>query len=89
MPALKQIAQGWFLFIKASPGNRVRMQRRLDICDTCPSKVQTTGTGRILTNAIGNNPENTFSCNECHCPLGALASVPQPACKLGKWNHIK
>ncbi len=61
------------------------MRTRLDICETCPSKVEVSITGQVLTMSL-NLPENLFKCNECSCPLGAKTSAPKETCPLKKWG---
>lgn len=85
---LVKIAQGWYQFKKGAPEVRQRMLRRLQVCDACPNKVQADGAGQVLSLVLGNSPENFFSCKLCGCPLGALASLAKPECRLGSWNQL-
>lgn len=61
------------------------MKNRLSVCDVCPSKVEVSALGQILSKAL-NLPDSAFMCKECHCPLGAKTSATREKCPLGKWD---
>ncbi len=85
MSKLKDIAIGWYHF--ATSNNKVRyvMQQRLEICDTCPNKVQVSPIGAVIME-LTNDKNNTFKCSLCNCPLAAMAAHPVPQCQANKWD---
>lgn len=85
MDKLTDIARGWYEFANARPYIKELMNKRLEICDTCPNKKQMDGFGKFIVQLI-NDSANTFKCGECGCPLSALCSNPNSKCKLGKWK---
>jgi hypothetical protein len=82
LKTLRQIAEGWANL--AADRNKELALSRLEICDSCPSKVQMSPVGTILITAL-NSEASVYHCGECGCPLEALSRVQDGECKLGKW----
>lgn len=85
---LVHIAEGWAKYLEGTAGTQALMKKRLVICDSCPNKVQVSPVGKVFFGLLSNDGNNLFKCNLCQCPLGALASLPTPGCKDGRWNNI-
>ena len=85
MSSLSNIATGWYNYINASSYIKGLMNSRLDICDSCPSKVQLSAVGQMIVKGI-NKEGNLFKCKECSCPLAAKTANPKEKCPLHKWS---
>ena len=78
-------ALGW-----ATEAQKERSARRLEICNACPNKVQTSPTGEILINTVTNGEGNLYHCGLCGCPLFALSmSEFNESCKGGYWSDVR
>ena len=84
MSSLKVIAEAWYNYVKATPEVKEMIRKRLDVCDTCPNKVQISPVGVKIMKAL-NDVNNTFKCGLCNCLLSAMAAHPVPQCKANKW----
>jgi len=84
MSSLTEIAKAWYSFIQQTPEIQELAQRRLAICDLCPSKVQIGSTGQLILNAINEN-SSMYKCGECHCPLAGKTAGEHSRCPLNKW----
>lgn len=84
--ALIQIARSWFAFLKGNPYTRSMMQKRLNICDTCEHKVQISAAGQVVMNILSNDPDATYQCGKCGCPLMSKTAETLNECPLGKWK---
>lgn len=82
---LKVIVKAWYHYLNATPEIQETMKRRLEICNTCPDKVQYSPAGQVIMN-LTNDINNTFKCGLCDCPLGAMSAHPIPQCKANKWT---
>lgn len=80
---LVAIASSWYEFAKGDPETKNRMSRRLEICDSCPNKVQMDSFGKKIMSNI-NHPDAIYKCGKCSCPLVALASGKNNSCEF--WN---
>jgi hypothetical protein len=81
---LISIAKGWYNFINGTEEVKSLMQLRLNICDTCPDKVQLTTAGQKLIQAV-NKEGSIYKCRLCTCPLAAKTNSPDEGCPAGKW----
>lgn len=66
----KEIGEGWLNVIIKNAEIEQEAERRLGICDGCPSK----------TKQLGMDV-----CGECHCPLLAKARSSDSECPLNRW----
>jgi len=64
------------------------MENRLSICDKCPSKLQMSPAGQLLTKVV-NQESSTYYCGECGCPLAGLTAHKNNYCKLKKWLKVE
>ena len=85
MSSLVNIASGWYNYLNTTSYTRKLMRYRLNICDTCPSKVQLNKLGQIVIKAI-NEEGNLYKCKECGCPLAAKTASLNEKCPLEKWS---
>ena len=79
MYKFEEILKAWITKWNPNERERILSQRRLEVCATCPSRMETLGDLRLFV-----------ICNECGCPLEAKShSAKKGACPLGKWNDIE
>jgi len=84
---LLEIASGWYHYINGNQSTRQLMDKRLQICESCPNKVQLSGTGQILVQSI-HEEGSIYKCGLCGCPLAALTANPSSSCKDNRWPAV-
>ncbi len=68
---VKEIAEGYFYNLIQNDVVNEEAERRLSICNACPSKSALVG---------------IEVCSICDCPLFAKTKSPTSECPLGKWS---
>jgi hypothetical protein len=81
---LSEIAEGWLNFISQPEEIQGLIKDRLEICDTCPEKIQISAIGQKLLTAI-NNKTSIYKCGVCHCPLSAKTAAVGSTCPNKLW----
>lgn len=85
MSSLVQIARSWYDYIKGTPYTKQLMAKRLAVCDDCEDKVLINETGKVIMKVISNDPNGTYQCGVCHCPLVAKTAGTANECPKRKW----
>lgn len=83
---LIQIARSWYAFLKGDSYTKLMMQKRLAICDSCEYKAQISIAGQIIMTLISNDPDATYQCTKCGCPLMGKTAETLNECPIGKWK---
>ena len=75
---LKKISKAWFDSFFGSPQQKELALKRIDICESCPSR-------KIITNLT----ELGTICGECGCPIKKkVFSIEFNDCPSKKWEDI-
>lgn len=78
MNKFEEIIRAWRSKWNPSPAETVLANKRLAICNGCPSRVE-----------FIKDSEFLVLCGECGCPLEAKAHSPKKgACDLGNWDEV-
>lgn len=87
---LVNIAVGWYRVISGNitAEQKAMAAQRLDACDSCPHKLQMNAAGELLMGLV-NQPDNTFYCGQCGCPLAAKVVSTDSKCPIGRWPEPK
>jgi hypothetical protein len=85
-PVIEQILTGWgnlvkSHFVELEPELKAEGQKRLEICNSCPMRIN----GTCSTSRQGRHIKTGVMMNGCGCRLAAKALSPGSECPLGKW----
>ena len=76
---IREIFKAWAIAKNPTDKQRDLAEKRMEICRTCPSKVQTI-----------KNKEWSYVCGECGCPLSKkIFTDMDDACPLSKWKEVE
>ena len=76
---LKKIFTAWVTSLKPTDKEKELAEKRLEICNSCPSKIETF-----------KNHEWSFRCGECGCPIKRkIFTMENDACPLNKWLEVE
>lgn len=82
--SLKAIASGWANLAFPTEQSRRLFNHRIEICDSCPYKLQMTPLSRLVVLAV-NDQANTYFCKKCMCPLATSLTIPLKSCPDGRF----
>jgi hypothetical protein len=76
---LKKIFTAWVTSLKPTDKQKELAEKRLEICNSCPSKIETF-----------KDHEWSFRCGECGCPINRkIFTMENDACPLNKWLEVE
>lgn len=76
MSIIEKIIKAWWISYNPTPAQSKLAQKRLEICSTCPSMIEST--------------VFKFKCKECGCPIGKKIFTDRiGACPLHKWDIVE
>ena len=76
----EEILEAWITKFNPTKEQKLLAERRITICNECPSRKETMIDGISLA----------VWCGECGCPLAGKIHSPkrEGACPLGKWDEV-
>ena len=83
MSKIRNIAEGWFNYIKARKPKGLTAEQeaianqRAQICQGCPFlQARTNKAGRVISR---------YRCGKCGCAFPMMVYAPRKKCPIGKW----